>query len=199
MTRQKPLPQALRNGDASWPEQTTPSRPRTFREQRKTAHGVHRAPGEPDFRRIAIGHAREERHRDELRRAWVRPHRIARGIEHRSAAGRMDVQHPDAQPGGRPARRCDGIRDVMELQIEKDAEAAPHERLHQCRPCGGEKLVAHLQPALCRVDAIGERERGACASAKSSATITRGLECPCFAASRSPHAGTPFSSVRRGE
>ncbi len=47
--------------------------------------------------------------------------RLARGGEHGAAAGGVDVQHPDAEPRRRGARLRDRVRDVVELEIEKDA------------------------------------------------------------------------------
>jgi len=60
-------------------------------------------------------------------------HRVARGFQHRGAAGSVNIDHPYAEARGGDACLRDGVRDVVKLEVEKDAKASPHQFAHQ--PC----------------------------------------------------------------
>lgn len=60
------------------------------------------------------------------------------------------------------ARRRDCIRNVVELQIEKHAEAMGDELLNDAWSRCGEKLFSHLQPTHGRIQPSREIERGRC-------------------------------------
>ena len=85
--------------------------------------------------------------------------RLARGGEHRAAAGGVNVQHPDAEPRRRGASLRDGVRDVVELEIEKDVEAALDHPAHGLGPGDDEELLADLERARRRIEPVGERQR----------------------------------------
>ena len=74
-------------------------------------------------------------------------HRVARGLEHRAAAAGVHVQHPDAEPRRRGAGLGDGVRNVVELEIEKDAKAALDHPAHGLRTGDDEHLLADLERA----------------------------------------------------
>ena len=54
----------------------------------------------------------------------------------------MDGQHTDAQLGGGADGPCDGVRDVVEFQVEEDLAAGGDEFADELRPLGGEELFA---------------------------------------------------------
>ena len=74
-------------------------------------------------------------------------------------AGRMDVQHPHAEARGRRAGLRDGVRDVVELEVEKDAKAARDHPAHRLGSGDDEHLLADLERAGRRIEPIGERQR----------------------------------------
>ena len=59
----------------------------------------------------------------------------------------MHVDHPDPEPGRRRNRPRDGVRDVVELQIEEHAVASRRELLDERRPLAGEQPAADLEAA----------------------------------------------------
>ena len=71
----------------------------------------------------------------------------------------MDVEHPDAEARGSRARLRDGIRDVVELEIEKDAKSALDHPSDRLRSGDDEHFLADLERAGARIEPIGERER----------------------------------------
>ena len=86
------------------------------------------------------------------------------GVEHFAAAGGVDGQHADAEPG-RFVHGCGhGGRNVVILQVEEDAPPRGHEIPHQLRPFGGEELHADFV-GQCRIadgrhDFLCGRRRG---------------------------------------
>ena len=89
--------------------------------------------------------------------AAARGGRVGGGRHHPAAAGGVHVDHPRA---GRDRRRDgagDGVRDVVELQIEEHAIAAFGERAHDRRAFGGEELLADLEPADRAAQRVGQR------------------------------------------
>ncbi len=71
----------------------------------------------------------------------------------------MDVDHPNAQLGRRRNRMRGGIGNIVEFQVEKHVETAPVQIAHQLRPKQREHFFAHFQPAVLRIDTVGERQR----------------------------------------
>ena len=61
-------------------------------------------------------------------------------------AGGVDVDHPDAEPRGRGDRAGDGVRDVVELQVEEDAIAARDELLDDARAVAVNSRLPILKP-----------------------------------------------------
>ena len=58
----------------------------------------------------------------------------------------MDVQHEDREPGRLTHGARDGVRDVVELEVEEDLEAALPRVLDRGGAGGGEELRADLAP-----------------------------------------------------
>jgi hypothetical protein len=71
----------------------------------------------------------------------------------------MDVDHPDAQPRGGPNRAGHGRRDVVKLQIEKDAIAACRELGRQRRTLAREQTTADLETTDCAAQSIRKHAR----------------------------------------
>ena len=71
----------------------------------------------------------------------------------------VHVDHPDAEPRRGGHRAGHGIRDVVELQIEKHAVAARHKVVDERRAVAGEEPAADLEPAGDAAKTIGQRER----------------------------------------
>ena len=90
----------------------------------------------------------------------MRRQRFLRSRHHAASAGSVHVHHPHPQARGRSARRSHGIRNVVKLQIEEYLESARHQSPYQFRPCRGEQLLAHLEPAQCGVEPLHQRQRG---------------------------------------
>ena len=84
---------------------------------------------------------------------------VARRPHHLRAARGMHVDHPRAQPRGRTNRACDGVGDVVKLQIEEDAIASRGELLDDRRPQAGEQATADLETADRAAQRIGQRPR----------------------------------------
>ena len=59
----------------------------------------------------------------------------------------MDRHHPHAEPGRRFHGAGDGVRDIVEFQIEKNPVALIDETPYQGRTLSGEELAAHLESA----------------------------------------------------
>src|SRR3954469_10693416 len=71
----------------------------------------------------------------------------------------MNVEHPDAEPGCGPDGTCDGVRDVVKLQIEEHAVTARRELLDEPWSCGSEQAAADLEATDGSAQAIGHRPR----------------------------------------
>ena len=71
----------------------------------------------------------------------------------------MNVQHRHAEAGRRGAGLCDGVRDVVELEIEEDAKSALDHPANRFRTGDDEQLLADLEPAGRGIEAVGQRER----------------------------------------
>ena len=56
----------------------------------------------------------------------------------------VDGHHADAQLGGRLDGRGDGVRDVVELEVEKNLPAGGDQVAHNLRPLGREELFPDL-------------------------------------------------------
>ena len=59
----------------------------------------------------------------------------------------MDVDHPRAGVHGGFNRLFDGVRDVVELEVEEDARAGVDERPHERGALAREQAVADLESA----------------------------------------------------
>ena len=188
-------PSAARSVGASTAEQTTPSSPArcggACEAQRVPCRGVvDAAVGE-----VGVGKAGQHRHRDQQRRrAAPGASRVvdgcAGGAHHCRTPRRVHVDHPDAEPRRRRASLRDRVRNVVELEIEEDAKAALDHPAHRLRPGDDEHLLADLQRAMRRIEAIGERQRVHRVrevERDDDFGIRRGHPgSPCAAASRSP-------------
>ena len=65
-------------------------------------------------------------------------------FQHLAAAGGVHGQHADPQLGGRADGRGYGVRDVVELQVEKDLTARGNQLADELRPLGGEELFSNF-------------------------------------------------------
>ena len=147
-------------------EATTPSRPASCarRARRSTCSSTGRST--PISRERRLVHARQHGDGDHERRAARRaPPRSSRAASRAAciiarAARRVHVDHPRAEPRRRRDRAGDGVRDVVELQVEEDAIAAARRASRTIAgPSRGEQLVADLEAADGAAQRVGERER----------------------------------------
>src|SRR3972149_1290538 len=95
-------------------------------------------------------------------------------------AKRVHVEHPYAELRRRPAGAGDGVRNVVEFQVEENIETALREFFNQRRAGGSEQLLANLEPARAGFEARGERQRR-----------VRGREIERDNDTRSVHAASP--------
>ena len=102
------------------------------------------------------GHAQAQRARDREIAGRLR-RRLGRGARHRQTAARMDVEHEHAVARRLADGRADGVRDVVELEIEEDAKAPLAGELDRGGTGGGEELRADLAAAQ---DAVQAAEQG---------------------------------------
>src|SRR6185437_2418891 len=101
--------------------------------------------------------ARQHRHRDEERPGKAfgsgsGSDGFAGGDEHRPAAGRVNVEHPYTEARRRGAGAGDGVRNIVELEVEEEAEAASDELAHDLRARSNDELLADLDRAAARVE-----------------------------------------------
>ena len=120
--------------------------------------------GHADVGEVLIAEARQHGDGDQQRsrpadRSRSRVDGGSRRSEHRGSARRVDVEHPDAEP--RRGRAClrDSIRDVVELEIEEDAESPLDHPANGLRAGDDEHLLADFERAGAWIEAIRERER----------------------------------------
>jgi hypothetical protein len=71
----------------------------------------------------------------------------------------VDVDHPDSESSGRANRASHRVRDVVKLEVEKDAVAPADEFLNQPRTVAGEKAAANFEAADEPTQSIRERSR----------------------------------------
>lgn len=71
----------------------------------------------------------------------------------------MQGEHTRAQTGGRPDGSGDSVGDVVKLEIEKDAMAAPQQRFEHLGAGGDEELESNFEPGAGVVKAV-EQNRG---------------------------------------
>ena len=85
--------------------------------------------------------------------------RFARSPHHRASAARVDVHHPHAESRRRGDGTGYGVRNVVELQIEKDAVAARDQLFDDRWAVAGEQAAADLESADRAAKPIGEAPR----------------------------------------
>lgn len=71
----------------------------------------------------------------------------ASGGQHLASAGGVQREHADRERGEGLDGFGDGVRDVVELQIEENVEALVGDSAHVVGTVGGEHLEADLHPA----------------------------------------------------
>jgi hypothetical protein len=71
--------------------------------------------------------------------------RLARRLQHRPAAGGVDVEEGDAEAAQRPDRARDRVRDVVQLEVEEDRWADLAHPPHALRAVRAHELEAELQ------------------------------------------------------
>src|SRR6185437_11867725 len=130
---------------------------------------------------------------------------FAGGDEHRPAAGRVNVEHPYTEARRRGAGAGDGVRNVVELEVEEEAEAASDELAHDLRARSNDELLADLDRAAARVEPRGERERGLRVGKVQRDDHPRGggfrrnhRASPCGVANSSPTSGSRGSASSTG-
>ena len=83
---------------------------------------------------------------------------VARGLHHPRAARRVHVHHPHTERSGGSHGGRDGVRDVVELQVEENAAAIARERSDDVGAFGGEEAAADLEPADDVAKRMGQRQ-----------------------------------------
>jgi hypothetical protein len=78
---------------------------------------------------------------------------------HCRAAGRVHIEHPNAEACRRRARTGNGVGDVVKLEIQKHVESARDEVADELGAGRYEQLLADLDAAMRRRQLRGERER----------------------------------------
>lgn len=110
-------------------------------------------------------HARQ--HRDGEQARTISAHRLTRtdclrrGVQHRASTEGVYVDQLNARHGrGRQNRASDGVRNVVEFQIEKNARAERGNFLDRGRTGSGEKLAADFEHADEIGNLFGKLDRG---------------------------------------
>jgi len=98
-------------------------------------------------------------HRDQQGPGRRRGHRVPRRDQHVASPARMHVDHPRAQRGGGAAGAGNGVRDVVEFQVQENRQAQLVEAGDDRRPLRGEKFLADLHSAAAAAQAAGDRQR----------------------------------------
>ena len=100
------------------------------------------------------------RHGDEQRARAVRPGQsLERGTHHGLRAGSVEVDDIHIQRRERGHRLFDRVRDVVQLEVEKDLVAARADLAHDVRPFGIKQLHADLHKRLLVLKTVEKRER----------------------------------------
>lgn len=105
-------------------------------------------------------HAGENRNRQKLRRGRDGRGSLDGGFEHSGATGGVDCQELGAEGGDGADGTGDRVRDVVELEVEEDGEAAAAQFGDDGRTLGAEELEANLEPAANPLEAVGEAAGG---------------------------------------
>jgi len=91
-------------------------------------------------------HARQYRHAEQCRPAFLAGERLSRGAHHGQPAQGMDVHHPHLwQVRRRGDRSCDSIGDIVELEVEECFKAQAREPLDRPRAFRREELKSNLE------------------------------------------------------
>ena len=101
-------------------------------------------------------HAGEHGDGQQLRRIEQPFERVPGSREHRRPARRVDGEFVDAEGRGRAHRACDGVGDVVKLEVEKHRVAPLEQRLDHRRPGGSEQFQPHLEPLAGIFEARGQ-------------------------------------------
>ena len=75
----------------------------------------------------------------------------------------MNIDHPYAEAGRSLACLGDGMGNVVEFEVEKNAIALADQLLHPGRAGGGKQLLAYLEFAQAGVEAFHQLRCGCCA------------------------------------
>ena len=104
--------------------------------------------------------ARQLRHGDEQGVRAVRARQpLERGLHHLDRAEGVEIDHIGAQIAQHAHRTADGVRNVAELQIEKDLVAPVLQRADHRRPGGVEQLHADLHEGTLRPKLLQKPQR----------------------------------------
>ena len=97
-----------------------------------------------------------------------------RPLHHFAAAGRMNIEHPDAEPGRLDAGERRGIGDIMELKVQKNANAAVDEFADKPAAGSRKQLKTDLELST-RPESSSTTRRASPAESTSRATINFSL------------------------
>src|SRR5262249_31076915 len=111
-----------------------------------------------------LAQAGKHGHRDHERTPETRAHRLfggrcARASHHVQAARRVDVDHPHAKPRRSADGASDGVRDIVEFQIEEDAVALCDQFFDEPGTVAGEESGSNLESTDGAPQQIGETAR----------------------------------------
>jgi hypothetical protein len=70
-------------------------------------------------------------------------------LHHFQPASGVEGEHADGQAGAGLHRLCDGVWDIVQLEVEKDVETEVRDLTHAVRAAGGEHLETDFDPADC--------------------------------------------------
>ena len=131
---------------------------RVLREEREPPDGVADAAADADLpeRRLVV--AGEDRDRQQLRAH--RRQRAHRRLQHGAPAEAVEGGERHAELCGARDGSGHGVGDVVELQVEEHALAAPDDLAHELGSRGGEGLAAQLEEAHPAREAVHELARG---------------------------------------
>ena len=77
--------------------------------------------------KVLVRHAGKHRDRDQLDLGIDGRSGIFRRLQHPLAAGGMDIEQRDAQPGDLPRRPGDGVGNIVELHVGEHRQAQRHD------------------------------------------------------------------------
>ena len=97
--------------------------------------------GESDFGEVFVGQAGEDRYGQDQRLQGGRVRGFGGSFQHFKSARGVDGQHADLQLSGLGDGVSDGVRDIVEFEVEKNFTAGSHQVANDLGPLGRKQLL----------------------------------------------------------